>query len=113
MFFFISKIFSFVLSPFVWAIVLLIAGLLTARPGMKKKLLVSGVLILLLCGNSFLVDECFRQWEPVTQDYDTSSVKYDGAIILGGLGDIDLRLRKINFGRSGDRLFQTLPLYYS
>jgi uncharacterized SAM-binding protein YcdF (DUF218 family) len=39
--------------------------------------------------------------------------KYEGAIILGGLGDIDLRLGKINFGMSGDRLFQTLPLYYS
>src|SRR5690606_7337124 len=39
--------------------------------------------------------------------------KYDGAIVLGGIGDIDIRLEKINFNMSGDRLFQTLPLYYS
>jgi uncharacterized SAM-binding protein YcdF (DUF218 family) len=37
---------------------------------------------------------------------------YDAAIVLGGVGDIDLRLEKINFGYSSDRLFQALPLFY-
>jgi uncharacterized SAM-binding protein YcdF (DUF218 family) len=59
-----------------------------------------------------LVDELFRAWEPVTPDYDLMDTKYEGAIVLGGIGSIDLRLKKINFTGSGDRLFQTLPLYY-
>jgi uncharacterized SAM-binding protein YcdF (DUF218 family) len=41
------------------------------------------------------------------------TTKYDGAIILGGIGDIDMRLQKINFGWSGDRLFQMLPYYHN
>lgn len=63
--------------------------------------------------NSFIVDECFRQWEPVTPDYDLQTTKYDGAIVLGGIGEIDMRLQKINFGWSADRLFQILPYYYN
>jgi len=73
---------------------------------------IAALVVLYLCCNSFLVDECFRAWEPVTPDYDLMSTRYQGAIVLGGIGDIDLRLQKINFSTSGDRLFQTLPLYY-
>jgi uncharacterized SAM-binding protein YcdF (DUF218 family) len=113
MFFIISKMLAFLLSPLLWALVLIAAGLLTNKPGAGKKLMLSGALVLFLCGNSFLVDECFRHWETVTPDIDSSNVKYDGAIVLGGLGDIDLRQKKIMFGRSADRLFQTIPLYYS
>jgi len=40
------------------------------------------------------------------------SSRYDGAIVLGGIGEVDLRLQKLNFGWSGDRLFQTLALYH-
>lgn len=69
-------------------------------------------MILYLSSNSFLVDECFRAWEPTTPDYDLMDTKYEGAIVLGGIGDPDLRLKKINFGHSGDRLFQTISLYH-
>jgi uncharacterized SAM-binding protein YcdF (DUF218 family) len=58
------------------------------------------------------VDECFRHWEPVTPDYDLMKTKYEGAIILGGIGSIDQRLQKINFGWGADRLFQLLPYYH-
>lgn len=51
-------------------------------------------------------------WEPVTPDYDLMATKYDGAIILGGVGNIDKRLEKINFGWGGDRIFQMLPYYH-
>jgi uncharacterized SAM-binding protein YcdF (DUF218 family) len=59
------------------------------------------------------VDELFRLWEPVTPDIDLMTTKYDGAIVLGGVGSIDLRIGKINFSNSGDRLFQTLPMVYN
>ena len=77
-----------------------------------KKARIASLVILYICCNSFIVDECFRQYEPVTPDYDLMSTKYDGAIVLGGIGSVDLRLKKLNFGWSSDRLFQMLPLYY-
>src|SRR6478609_3518325 len=112
MFFYLSKLFAFLFSPLVWVVFLLIYSFKTKVEGRAKKLRIAAVIILYICSNAFIVDECFRAWEPVTPDYDLMTNAYDGAIVLGGIGDIDLRLKKINFGPSGDRLFQTLSLYY-
>ena len=59
------------------------------------------------------MDEFYRWWEPVTEDHDLLQTKYDGAIVLGGIGSIDERLQKINFGESVDRLLQMLPYYHN
>lgn len=112
MFFLLSKLFSFLFSPLIWVFILFSYSFKTKDEGRANKLRITALTILYLCSNSFLVDELFRAWEPVTPDYDLMNTKYQGAIILGGIGDVDMRLEKINFGYSGDRLFQTLPLYY-
>ncbi len=112
MFFYLSKILSFFFSPLVWVVVLLLYSFKTKIEGRAKKLGITAVAILYICSNSFFVDECFRAWEPVSPDYDLMDTKYEGAIVLGGIGSIDLRLQKINFNWSADRLFQILPYYY-
>lgn len=112
MFFYLSKVLAFLFSPLVWVFILFIYSFKTKKEGRAGKLRITALVILYVCSNSFLVDECFRAWEPVTPDYDLMDTKYDGAIVLGGIGDIDMRLKKINFGMSGDRLFQTLALYH-
>ncbi len=96
----------------VWGIGLLVYSFFTKLEGRAKKLRIAAVLVLYLFSNSFLVDELYRAWEPVTPDYDLMNTKYEGAIILGGIGDIDLRLKKINFSYGADRLFQPLALYH-
>ena len=112
MFFYLSKLVAFLFSPLTWVFVLLLYSFKTKVEGRAKKLRIAAVIVLYVCSNSFLVDECFRAWEPVTPDYDLMTNTYDGAIVLGGIGDVDLRLKKLNFGHSGDRLFQTLALYH-
>jgi len=96
----------------VWIVAMLLFSLFLKNEKRAKKLRVAAVLMLLICSNSFLVDECFRKWEPVTPDHDLMDTKYEGAIVLGGIGEVDLRLKKISFGWGGDRLFQTLALYH-
>lgn len=113
MFFYLSKLIAFLFSPLVWVAALLIWSMITKIDRRARRLRIIALAVLLVCSNSFVVDECFRAWEPVTPDYDTMSTKYDGAIVLGGIGSVDLRQEKINFGWSGDRLFQVLPLYKS
>lgn len=112
MFFYLSKLLAFLFSPLIWVFIFLIWSFKTKVEGRARKLRITAIVILYVCSNSFIVDECFRAWEPVTPDYDLMDTKYEGAIILGGIGSIDLRLDKINFGFNGDRLFQALPLYY-
>ncbi|MCU0359987.1 MAG: YdcF family protein [Bacteroidia bacterium] len=111
-FFYLSKLLAFLLSPMFWAFFLLLFALLAKNPKRGRKLLIAALCLLYLSGNSFLVDECFRAWEPVTEDYKMKKNDYEAAIVLGGIGDIDLRKQQINFGYSADRLFQVLPLYH-
>ncbi len=100
------------ISPLLWVVALLLYSFKTKNEKRGKRSRIAAVVILLVCSNSFIVDECFRWWEPVTPDYDLMNTTYDGAIVLGGIGEADLRLQKLNFGWSGDRLFQTLALYH-
>lgn len=102
---------GFILSPIVWVFGLFIYSFITKIETRAKKLRISAVIVLFLACNSFFVDELFRAYEPVTPDYDLMRTHYDGAIVLGGIGSIDMRLQKINFTYSADRLFQTLRLY--
>lgn len=112
MFFYLSKILAFLISPIFWVFFLLIFSFKTKVEGRTKKLFILGLSILYISSNSFFVDELFRWYEPTPTDFDYSK-KYTGAIVLGGIGSIDMRLQKINFGHSADRLFQVLPFAYS
>jgi uncharacterized SAM-binding protein YcdF (DUF218 family) len=112
MFFYLSKLIAFLLLPLVWFFLLLALSFLTKAEVRRRRLRIAAVVLLYLSSNSFLVDECFRLWEPVTPDHDRLETRYKGAIVLGGIGDIDLRLEKITFGYSADRLFQVLPLWH-
>jgi len=111
MFFILSKILAFLIAPLVWIVALLLYSFFTKNERRAKRLRWSAIVLLYLCSNSFLVDEASRLWEPVTPDWDLMSTRYDAAIVLGGIGDVDLRLQKINFGHGADRLLQTLRLY--
>lgn len=112
MFFFLSKVLTFLVSPMVWFFALFIWAIRTKDERKKKKLFIWAFSVIYICCNSFIVDELARAWEPVTPDYYLTDEKYDMAIILGGVGSIDERQNRINFGASGDRLFQTLELYH-
>src|SRR4051812_31669328 len=102
MFFFLSKVLAFFISPIVWVFALLLWSLLTKTAGRSKKLCFVALVMLYVFSNPFLVDEAFRAWEPVTADHDLLPEKYEAAIVLGGIGEVDLRLQKLNFGAGSD-----------
>lgn len=94
-----------------WVFGLLVYSFFTKIETRAKKLRIAAVIVLYISCNSFIVDELFRSYETETIDHDLTTTHYAGAIVLGGIGDVDLRLKKINFTHSGDRLFQTIRLY--
>lgn len=112
MFFFLSKVLTFLLNPLVWFFALMLWFYKSKNERRRKKVFISALVILYLCTNSFVVDELARAWEPVTPDYYLSNEQYDVAIVLGGIGRIDERQKRFDFTYSGDRLFQTLELYH-
>lgn len=110
MFFFLSKIVSFLFTPVFWIFGLMLWSLLANNPKRKRKILISSIIIFYFFSNSFIQDEILRIWEvPATKYSDLK--KYDAGIILGGFLSYDIDFDRIQFYRGADRLFQAVELY--
>ncbi len=112
MFFFLSKILAFLLTPYTWLFVGLLYLLKKLWYTPYKKFILTFTAFVYVISNSFLVDELVRVWEYTDDDIYTKHTSYDLAIVLGGMGRIDERQNRFDFGCSGDRLFQTLGMYH-
>ncbi len=112
MFFFLSKILAFIIAPYTWLFFGLIYLLKKVWNTPFKKWVLGLTVFMYVISNSFLIDEVVRAWEYCDDDIYLKDTKYDIAIVLGGMGRIDERQQRFDFGFSGDRLFQTLELYH-
>lgn len=113
LFFFLSKILAFLLMPLTWVFVLLIWAWKTKIVKRKKKLFWAGMLTLYIFSNSFIADECMRLWEVhyEKQNYAPEQEQsFDYAVVLGGMVWYNKELKKPQFLRSSDRLFQAMWL---
>ncbi|RZL46953.1 MAG: YdcF family protein [Pedobacter sp.] len=105
--FILSKIFLFLLMPFVWAIALFILALSSKKPVRRKRFLVCGVVVLLFFSNGFIIGRIFNAYEAKYPKFQ----KYDVGIVLGGFAGINKRNNQVSFGFSGDRFLQAIALY--
>jgi uncharacterized SAM-binding protein YcdF (DUF218 family) len=112
MFFIISKILSFLISPFTWIITLLLLGVLLKNKKAARKFLISCVIVSLFFSNSFIADGVYGLWEsPITTDTQLIGT-YDAGIVLGGgMVTIDAQTKRMTFRNNTDRFFQALSLY--
>ncbi|MBI5217916.1 MAG: YdcF family protein [Bacteroidia bacterium] len=111
MFFILSKILDFLISPVIWIIFFLLFSILTKNPKRKKIALITSFSMLLFFSNSFIIDEFMRAWEIKAVKKEEIKEPYDYGIILGGMISFDSEYDRVNFVRSVDRLMQTLELY--
>jgi uncharacterized SAM-binding protein YcdF (DUF218 family) len=110
MFFFLSKLLTFLLSPLVWVFGLLIAALLWVKTKRRRKLLASGIILLYLFSNQFICNEACRVWEyPFTKL--ENAVAYDYAVVLGGFSTYDTTFSRLKFEDAADRFIQSYQLY--
>jgi uncharacterized SAM-binding protein YcdF (DUF218 family) len=110
MFFYLSKIISFLFMPIIWVFILLLLALLFKNPKRKRRSLIGAVAVFYFFSNAFIMEEVNRVWEiPATSYKDLKT--YDAGIVLGGMLDYDMSLDRIQFYRSADRLFQAVELY--
>ena len=112
MFFILSKILAFIIAPYTWLFLGLLYILKKVWHTPFKKWVLALTIFMYVVSNSFLIDEVVRAWEYCDDDIYLKDTKYDVAIILGGMGRVDERQNRFDFGFSGDRLFQTLELYH-
>lgn len=110
MFFTLSKLLTFIVSPLIWIIGLAAYSLLSAYPHRRKKCLRLALILTLFFTNSFLFDEFARAWEiPATRFQNLKNA--DAGIVLGGMSVYDEDFDRAQFFRGVDRLFQAVELY--
>jgi uncharacterized SAM-binding protein YcdF (DUF218 family) len=111
MFFILSKVLLFLLSPFIWVIIVFILGFVFKKPKWKKRSFVCAFLMLLFFSNGFIFDQIIKWWEAEPVMMHELDANYDYAIVLGGMASHDSSMNRIVFHESIDRLLQTLDLY--
>lgn len=110
MFFILSKLLTFIITPIIWIVFLLLIAVFTKNKLRKKRCLYAGVGLLLLFTNSFIFDEAVRLWE-IKAVAPAKIKSYNAGILLGGMSVYDQELNRAQFYRGVDRLMQTIELY--
>ena len=112
MFFILSKVLLLFLFPFTWILAGLGLAFFSKSAKWKKRGRVSAIILLLVFSNSFIQQECLRQWEvfgtPLTQVR-----HHDVGIVLGGMAEYNNDLGELSIRRGGDRIWQAITLYRS
>jgi uncharacterized SAM-binding protein YcdF (DUF218 family) len=110
MFFALSKLLSFLISPLSWIITGLVFVVISKNGLLRKRLLWIILGLVLFFSNQFIFNECMRLWEiKAMEDKDLKT--YEAGIVLGGMSEYDPDLHKVRFQQSVDRLLQAVALY--
>lgn len=109
MFFVISKVISFLVSPFFWIFILLLCAIFMRR--WRLKMVVSATGLLFLLGNGALFSFCIRLWEPPIKPIDSIDFKNRTVVVLGGYCSYSQEVNRARFSQSADRLMQALLVW--
>ncbi len=112
MFFVISKIISFVLSPVIWVLALMVVALITKKAKKRKRLLITALVLLVVFTNSYLVGLLTGVWAVDGTKNSELKKTYPVGIVLGGNTiSYNSVLSKITYNYNIDRLMQAMVLY--
>ncbi len=114
MFFTLSKIIDFILLPITWLIVFCLISLLSKSAKTKKIAGISGLLILLLGSNGYVVNQIQSAYE-MPQISLEPQAHYPLAVVLGGgmIRPTQEDPTRINLAESSDRCMQAALLFKS
>lgn len=113
MFYFISKVFSYLLSPAGWLVAALVAAYFTKKPLLRRRLIGVALVIFFLFGNTFLVNELALAWEYPPAEVPADSARRVAVVLTGGMmdGQTVVPDRRFLLDREADRAGQALYLY--
>ncbi len=111
MFFILSKLLYFLLSPESWLVLVLLASFLAKGSQLRKRLRIAALLIGLAFSNPWLYRTANKWWQP-DRTILPANAQYSAGILLGGLSMYD-KSDTGYFGNNADRFIQTVNLYHS
>lgn len=111
MFFILSKLLRFLISPIIWIVVLFLLAIIFKKKTFSKKFLLISLSLLIFFSNPFIFHETMRLWEPKLVQKKDLKPKYSYGIVLTGMLSYTKEYSRINFNSASDRIFQALELY--
>ena len=112
MFFILSKVLLFLLSPLTWIILGVAFAFFAKNAKWKKRGRNTAIFCLLFFSNTFVYKEFCRQWE-VFGIPESQLKHHDVGIVLGGMAEYNNDLKTLSLRRGGDRIWQAINLYKS
>ena len=113
MFFLLSKILDFFVTPLAWIIISLLIAVFAGNPVKRKKWLIISFLMLLFFTNPFIIGKVMDSWEISTRPATELTSPYDVGIVMGGsMRYFDAQAARVVYSSSVDRMLQALQLYH-
>lgn len=113
MFFLLSKILDFFVTPLSWIIIALLFAVFTRNNVKRKKWLIASFLMLLFFTNPFIIGKVMDSWEVSTRPATELTSTYDVGIVMGGsMRYFDTEAGRVVYSSSVDRMLQALQLYH-
>ncbi|MDP3466846.1 MAG: YdcF family protein [Daejeonella sp.] len=109
MFFYLSKILTFLISPTVLILCVMILALIVKKTDQRRKLFILSLGMLLFFSNPLIINQLLNYWESKS-NMNTLKV-YDAGIILSGFMSRNKEDGSLSFGESADRLTEGLIQY--
>lgn len=106
--FVVLKILLYFFRPLTWIMLLFIVGMITKRPGLKKKCILLSFLFLLFFSNPFIIHALIASHEDNPVELKQPA---ETAILLGGFVGYNNKDGRGYFNASSDRFIQTALLY--
>lgn len=111
MFFILSKVLDFFLSPLIWVILIFLMSILAKSPRLRKRFFYSGFIVLIIFSNPFLAGEAFRAWEGEPRPL-SSVGNYDTGILLTGVAFKRTSAPdRVFFSKGADRVLHSIQLF--
>ena len=111
MFFILSKILYFIITPIFWVVVLIFLSLFFKKSNLKKRFGIFALLLLLLFSNNFIFTKVSDLWEIQPIKAETVKGKFEYGVVLGGMASVNPKTGVIKYSPSIDRLLKGIELY--
>lgn len=110
MFFVLSKIFAFLISPFNWLLIWVLLFLLVKNENWKKRFKRLGIVWFFFFSNPYIIHQINLKWQVPSKQLKQGEV-YNAGIVLGGFVQFNNKEKKAYFSAASDRFLQAIRLY--
>jgi uncharacterized SAM-binding protein YcdF (DUF218 family) len=111
MFFYFSQFLSFLAMPLTLVLLLLVIAAIFTPKSRGRKILGTGILLLLFFSNPFLSNLALLAWEPPYKSFEEIPNREIGIVLTGVTNLNKTTTDRTFFGKGADRITQALQLY--